>query len=418
MNSLIIDSLCAIALLAGGEWPQFRGPSGQGIADGPVPIAWSDTENVAWTCDLPGVGHSSPVVWDDTAWLTTATADGTSTSLLGVDLATGKLVHNIELFQPTDIKEIHHSNSYASPTPCVDAEHVYAHFGRYGTAAVDTKTGDIVWKNTDINVWHNSGPASSAILAGGRLILTVDAMEESFLCGLDPTNGKIIWKTPRSAPMRDDPIMHRAFSTPLTINIDNQDLIISPGPDQMNCYVAATGKELWHVRYTGFSTVPTPTTDGRNLYYCTGFFDAELRAMSLADLLDPTKTHGDVTQSSHLWSYGKSIPDTPSPTYANGRIWIVSDKGVLTSVNAQTGERASVGRVRDNVSASPIIAGNHLYIFGESGTTTIWDITGDKPQQVAKNKLASPIKATPAIVNNTLLVRTSKSLQSIQEIRN
>lgn len=392
------------------QWPQFRGPAGQGVTQGDLPIEWSETSNIAWRCELPGVGHSSPVIWSDTAWLTTATPDGSVLSLVGVDLASGRLIHSIELFRPTDIKEIHHDNSYASPTPCVDAERVYAHFGRYGTAAVSTKTGEVVWRNNEVKVWHNSGPASSIVLAGGRLILTFDAMEESFVCGLDPAVGEIVWKTPRSAPLRDNPIMRRAFSTPLILKHAGQDVVVSPGPDQMNCYVARTGKELWHIRYTGFSTVPVPTTDGTRLFYCTGYTSPELRALNLAEAFSDGASGLDVTAKASLWSYRKAVSDTPSPTYHDGRVWMVSDKGVLTAVDALTGERVFVGRVRDNVSASPIVAGNQFYVFGKSGATTVWDTSTSPPSQLARNILRDGIKATPAVVENGLLTRTEREL--------
>lgn len=405
--------LLLTALISDGSWPQFRGPAGLGVVDTELPVEWSDTENVTWSCDLPGLGHSSPVVYDTMVWMTTAAEDGSAMSLLGVDLESGRLVHNIGLFRPTDIKEIHAGNSYASPTPCVDGDHVYVHFGRYGTAAVDTSTGEVVWKNESVKVWHNSGPASSAVLAGGRLILVFDAMEESFVCGLDPATGEMAWKTPRSAPMRDNPIMHRAFSTPLVLDRDGRDVIVVPGPDQMNCYVAATGEELWHTRYTGFSTVPCPTTDGDHLFYMTGFFDAELTCLDLTGLFGDDAATGDVTKSNVLWRYTKATPDTPSPTYHEGKVWIVSDKGVLSSVGATTGERISVDRVRDNVNASPLIAGNHLYVFGESGKTTVWDIRERQPKLVATNALDSPIKASPAVVGDSLLVRTTKSVVRI-----
>lgn len=379
-------------------------------------MEWSNDTNVAWSTDLPGVGHSSPVVFGSIAWMTTGTKDGSVLSLLGVDVASGELLHEVELFRPDDIHEIHSGNSYASPTPCVDGERVYAHFGRYGTAAVDAKSGDVVWKNNAMHkLTHNSGPASSAVLAGGRLVLVFDAMEESFVCGLDPATGELDWKTPRSAPMRDNPIMHRAFATPLVLDRNGRELVVVPGPDQLNCYVAATGEELWHTTYTGFSTVPCPTTDGERLFYMTGFFDAELTCLNLADLFGPRAKSGDVTKSNVEWRYTKATPDTPSPTYHEGRVWIVSDKGVLSSVDAKTGERIFVGRVRDNVSASPLIAGNHLYVFGESGKTTVWDVTADKPKLIATNTLADSIKASPAVVDSSLLIRTVSSLVRIEQ---
>ena len=322
-------SLCVLvaSLSADPDWSQFRGPTGQGVTNAELPQQWSETEHVAWSLELPGVGHSSPIVAGETAWLTTAAKDGSWNGLLAVDLKSGRLVRDLKLFEPTDIHEIHKGNTYASPTPCSDGERVYAHFGRYGTAAVEIATGEVLWRNDEIHVEHRSGPASSPILAGGHLILVFDAVEESFVCGLDVATGRLVWKTPRSAPLRPAEHMHRAFSTPLKIIRDGREFVVVPGPDQLNAYDAATGAEQWHVRYTGFSTVPAPVADEQRVYFCTGFYDPELMAITLDDLFAGDDDRGDVSASHLAWKYDGAVPDTPSPTLVGNRVYLVSNTG-------------------------------------------------------------------------------------------
>ena len=409
----MLSILLAASVLAS-DWPAFRGPTGQGETDADPPVEWSATQNVVWRTELPGRGHSSPVLAADAAWVTAAQEDGSAMRLLAVDLPSGRLRHEVELFSPADVRRIHAGNTYASPTPVTDGRRVFAHFGRYGTAAVEAATGEVLWRNDTLKVVHDGGPGSSPVLAGGVLFLTLDGADESYVCGLDPDTGGVLWKTPRSAPMRANTITHRAFSTPLVLRRGGAEFVVSPGPDQIHCYDPKTGQSLWHVRYTGFSTVPCPAADESRLYFCTGFFDPELWAVSLDGLLDG-EPHGDVTESHVAWRFSGPVSDTPSPTLSESHVWIVSDKGVLTCVDKETGERTTARRVRDNVDASPLLtAGGRLYVCGKSGATTVWDVRDPaSPEKLATNRLDGDVHASPAVVGDDLLIRTQSALYRI-----
>ena len=405
-----MTALLLAALLS--QWPQFRGPTGQGHAEGPLPLEWSASENVLWSCELPeGRGFSSPVVDGPTVWLTTAAEDGSVMRLLGVDVEAGELTRDVELVRPADVRRIHPTNSYASPTPVIHEGRVFTHFGRYGTAAVEAKTGEVLWRNETLTVKHDGGPGSSPVVAGGVLFVTMDGADRSFVCGLDPATGGVKWTTERSAPMRPNPITHRAFATPLVLRRGEREFVVSPGPDQLHAYDPADGRSLWHVRYEGFSTVPCPAADDDRLYFCTGYFGPELAAVRLEGLLDG-REHGDVTASRVEWTFRGPVPDTPSPTAFGGRVWMVSDKGVLTAVEAATGKKAAGVRVRDNVSASPLVdrASGRLYVFSEKGVATVWDATSDRPRKLATNRLPGPLKASPAAIGGTLLIRSGGRL--------
>ena len=399
----------ALVLLASlaSPWPQFGGPSGQGIVTDRLPAA-IEPDRPAWRTELPGRGWSSPVIVGERAWMTTALDDGRDLRLLGVDLATGRLTDDIGLLQPHDVQEIHGQNSYASPTPCVWGDLVIAHFGRYGTAAYDTSSGEIAWTNSDYVIEHQGGPGSSPMIAGDTLILTLDGADESFVAGLDPATGQERWRRDRSAPKRPNPIMHRAFATPLVTEWDGRDIVVSPGADQLHAYDAATGEELWHVRYVGFSTVPQPVRWEDRIVLCTGFFKPSLVAVTLGG-------RGDVTDSHTAWTFKGPVPDIPSPVVANGHVWLLSDKGVLTAVDAATGKRTKALRVRGNYSASPlaIVADDASELLlanreGELVRVAIGNVA--EAEIVERIDLGGAIYATPVVLPEGLLVRTEDAI--------
>jgi outer membrane protein assembly factor BamB len=389
------------------RWPQFRGPSGQGIAHNSVPQAWSERENVVWKADIPGEGHSSPVVWGNQVWVTTASQDGAALGAVCVDLNSGEVLHSVTLFRPQDIAEIHGDNTYASPTPVIEEGRLYCHFGRYGTACVDTATGETLWTNNALVIDHQGGPGSSPVLYDDLLIINCDGADAAYVAALDTSIGRIRWRRDRSAPFRADPITHRAFSTPLMVEHAGRKQLISPGADQLHAYDPATGDELWHVRYVGFSTVPCPVADGEKVYFCTGFFNPELWAVRLDG-------HGDVTESHVEWRYRGPVPETPSPILVEGRIYMVSNTGVGTVVDAASGSRVSQFRLGGNYSASPLLAGGSLYFCSEDGLTKLVEPT-ERPRVFASNRLAGIIKASPAVIGNAIILRTDQALYRIEE---
>lgn len=405
--------LIAVALLqrpAAAEvdaWRQFRGPTGQGIvADTELPTEWSEDENILWKTEIPGLGHSSPVHDGTTVWLTTATPDGKILGVVSLNLADGAINRNLTLFEPEAVEEIHHDNSYASPTPVLADGRLYVHYGTYGTACVDCESGRVLWTNTNYPVEHQGGPGSSPVLYEDLLILTLDGAQQQRLVALDIADGTPRWERKRSAPYRPNPITHRAFSTPILHQIAGKIQLISPGADQCHAYDPATGDELWHVRYIGFSTVPCPAAKGNLAVFCTGYFQPELWAVSLDG-------RGDITDSHRQWKFRGPIPDIPSPTIIDDQVVIISNKGVATGLNLETGEREWVLRVGGNFSASPLYAAGQLYLCSEEGITRILDLHAKKPRLLKANRLKGTIKASPAVVGSDLLIRTDTALYRI-----
>ncbi|MFO1020814.1 MAG: PQQ-binding-like beta-propeller repeat protein [Planctomycetales bacterium] len=391
-----------------GRWPQFRGPTGQGLAlDAQPPLEWSETRNITWTTKIPGKGHSSPVIWDDLIWVTTSTPDGKKLSAVGLDRATGKIRHDILLLTPSKIEEIHEKNSHASTTPVLAEGRLYAHFGTYGAACIDTTTGEILWKNEELQIEHQGGPGSSPVLWEKLLIVTCDGADQQYVAALDVDTGKIKWKRPRSAPYRANRITKRAFATPLLITHDGKPQLISPAADQLHAYHPGTGEELWHVRYTGFSTIPCPSYEDGVIFMCTGFFKPEMAAIKVNGT-------GNVTDTHLNWRVQKGVPDTPSPIVHQGRVYIVSDKGIGTCIEAKSGKVLWTRRLEGNFSASPLLAGEHLFYCSEEGTTRVLKL-GPTPDKGKINKLPGRIMASPAALGKELYIRTTVGLFRVEE---
>lgn len=401
-------AVCATVEAAGPvNWPQFRGPTGQGVAVGAtLPVRWSERENVVWKTPLSGAGLSSPVIWEDQVWMTTASVDGKTLGAVCVDRETGRLLHTVTVFQPDEVQEIHEDNTYASPTPVIEAGHLYVHYGRYGTACVDTQSADVLWRNEELVIEHQGGPGSSPVPFEDLLIINCDGADKQYVVALEMSSGRQRWRTVRSAPYRDNPIFKRAFSTPLLVEYEGQPQLVSPGADQVHAYDPSNGKELWHVRYEGFSTVPAPASADGVVYFCTGFFDPEVQSIRLGG-------RGDVTGSHVHWTYGKAIPETPSPIIIDDRIYFVSDKGIATALDLVTGERKWIKRLGGNYSASPLTDGRHLYFCGEAGLTKVVAL-GPRLRVVATNKLSGRIKASPAVSGNALFIRTDAAIYRIE----
>ncbi|MEZ5939931.1 MAG: PQQ-binding-like beta-propeller repeat protein [Planctomycetaceae bacterium] len=402
-------ALTALLVLTGissaNEWPQFRG-TGNGVASiESLPVEWSEKEGIVWKANIPGVGHSSPVHDGKTIWMTTASPDGKHLGAVSVDAETGRVKREVTIFQPGTVEEIHHDNSYASPSPILWNGRVFVHFGTYGTACLDVESGKILWTNNDYHIKHDGGPGSSPVLFEGKLILTYDGADEQYVVALDAITGKEVWKRTRSAPFRENPITHRAFATPLLTHHETGWQLISPAADQCHAYNPANGEELWHVRYVGFSTVPCPVADANRAYLCTGFFKPEMISVALDG-------KGDVTESHVAWHAKGPIPDTPSPLLFEGKLYTVSNTGIAACHDAESGERVWVKRVGGNYSASPMAIGGRVLLCSEEGVTHIID-PADNPPKLKSNKIDGAIKATPAVLDSDLLLRTENALYRI-----
>jgi outer membrane protein assembly factor BamB len=396
----IVATLVALAVgaaAAADSWPQFRGPTGQGHAGvGRVPTTWSETEHVRWKVPVPGLGWSSPVVDGGRVWLTTATGeDQTSLRLLGFDVATGREIVNTEVFRIRERREINPKNSRASPTPVVDGDRVYVHFGAEGTAAVATN-GRVLWTRR-FRYESQHGAGGSPILYGGALILSADGSDAAFVVALDAETGRVRWKRDRRAPW------DQAYSTPLVIHVGEADQLVSIGAFRAAAYDPASGHEIWRVSYgDGFSNVPRPVFAHGLVFIATGFQQPALIAVR------PDGT-GDVTKTHVAWQLQRGVPLTPSPIVVGDELYMVTDGGVLSCVDARTGSILWQQRLGGTFSASPVWAGGHLYFSSEQGVTTVLE-PGKRYQPIARNVIDGGMLASLAVAGESIIMRSDSAL--------
>jgi outer membrane protein assembly factor BamB len=388
------------------DWHQFRGPRTDGTAPGQhPPTKWSDTENVVWKTPIHGRGWSSPVIQGGEIWLTTATLDGKQQSVLCVDLKTGKIKHDKVLFENAEVQKDHHdTNTYASPTPILDDTYVYVHFGSYGTACVRRKNCEVVWQRRDLPCNHYRGPASSPILYKDMLIFHQDGFDFQYVVALDRTTGKNVWKVDRDIQYgTENGDYYKAFCTPIIINVNGQPELISPTSKACLVLDPDTGKEIWRVRYEEFSATARPIYDGKHLFINTGFGKAQMYCV-LPD------GKGDITGTDKvLWTQRKGIGSKPSQLLVGGRLFAVTDDGVLGRISTGTGEIEWQDRVGGKFSASLVGTDEYFYAFDHDGKGYVYTIA-DQPQQVSVNQLPDGCNASPAIVDDSLIVRTTTHL--------
>jgi outer membrane protein assembly factor BamB len=400
MLRLALVLLLAGAGLAAGadDWPEFRGPTGQGHStEVGLPLEWSESKNVLWKIGVAGRGWSSPVVAGGRVWLTTAvdTRGGVSLRLLAFDVETGREIVNAEAFQLRGAELTNAKNSHASPTPILDSDRVYVHFGALGTAALTT-AGDIVWK-TRLPYQSQHGNGGSPAIYRDLLIVSCDGSDEAFVVALDTRTGKVRWKTPRRYPA------DQAYSTPLVIRVGEQDQIVSVGAYRATAYDPATGKEIWRVSYAdGFSNVPRPVFGHGLVYIATGFQQPSLLAVR-------PDGSGDVTKTHIAWTLQRAAPYTPSPLLVGDEIYVVNDLGIVSCLDAKTGAVHWLQRIGGNHSASPTFADGRIYFLSEEGVATVI-APGREFRKLATNTLDGAMLASMAVSRKSIFIRTHTHL--------
>lgn len=399
-------SFCAVALPADpSPWPQFRGPDGQGHVAGSLPTSWSEGNNVAWKTPLPGKGWSSPVIAGGKAWMTTAvptTGDGLSLRMIGVDLKSGDIKHDVELFTVDKPPELHARNTAASPTPVVIGNRVVASFGNAGIGCIDAGTGKVLWRNDKYKVDYQTGPGSSPVPYKDRIILPCDGADAQFVVALDAETGKEAWRRERDAAVKKAPNARRAFSTPLVITAGGKDQVVIPGAQCVYSYDPNTGKELWRVTYVGFSNVPRPVFANGLVIISTGYYFHELLAIR-------PDGSGDVTATHIAWRFKKSVPNVSSPVVHNRLLFMVADNGSATCLDARTGAMKWTERLPGKYTAAPLVCGNTVYIFSDEGKTVLLR-AADAFDEIARNDIDGRIQATPAAFAGGLLLRSDTTL--------
>ena len=397
---------------AGETWPQFRGPQANGHTDATgLPLTWDGEKNIVWKTPIHDRGWSSPVIWHNQIWLTTATADGRKLYAVCVDRKTGQIVHDLHIFDVEKPDSIAAINSYASPTSVIEAGRVYVHYGTYGTACIDTSSGKILWTRRDLNCDHHEGAGSSVMLVDNLLVFHVDGRDVQYVVALDKTTGKTVWKTNRSVDFRSVPRdLRKCYSTPIVIGSGGQRQLISVGPRATMGYDIATGKERWKVTYGGWSIAPRPVFGHGMVFMINDYLRPELWAVR-------PDGQGDVTSSHITWRHNKSMPSRPSPLLVDDLLFVVSSGGVATCLEAKTGQVVWTERIGGKFSASPIYAVGRIYLFDESSVTTVIE-PARQFKKLATNKLnGEELMASPAAAGNSLFVRTEKHLYRIDNVR-
>ncbi len=390
----------ALPLICVADWPEFRGPTGQGIVgEQPAPVKWSETENVRWKTPLPGTGWSSPVIRDGVVWLTTATEGGRSLRVLSVDAVSGELTRNVEVFRSERPPYKHQKNSYASPTPILGDDRVYVHFGAKGTAALDLD-GGVLWRNTEHRYQDVHGSGGSPVLWRNLLIFNCDGADVQYVVALEASTGKTVWRAPRNAD-------RFSFSTPLLIpRGESGQQVVSTGPDMAASYDPETGKELWRIRFDGFSVVPRPVYGNGLVYLTTGFYGPLLLAIR-------PDGQGDVTATHIAWQVNRGVPLIPSPLLDGERIYIVSDNGIASCINALNGRELWRQRLSGTYAASPVLADGRVYFLNETGETTIVQ-SANQYVEVARNHVEGNTLASLAFGDGAMFLRSDTALYRIE----
>jgi outer membrane protein assembly factor BamB len=398
------------------NWTHFRGSNLNGIAEAnKIPVNWNDS-NIRWKTEIHDKGYSSPVVFNNQIWVTTAKADGKELYAVCIDFQTGKIIYDIKVFNPDVVPGKHATNSYASPTPCIERGFVYVHYGSMGTACINTSNGSVIWKVTDLKCKHVQGPASSPIIYKNLLILHLEGTDIRYIVALDKTNGKIIWKSERpTEPYEPLTVIGRkAYITPIIINVKGRDMLISNGSALCQAFDPNTGKEIWRVVDGAESTISMPFAEKGVVFWYTGYgVDSAGSKFTELVAVNPDGK-GDITSTNVLWKKRDDLSRNMclTPVIKDGLIYAVNTRNTLMCIDAATGKDIWSEHVISNYDASPEYVNGNIWFFSVKGEVMVIK-AGRQYEVVANNKMDSGIWATPAILRNSVILRTEKYLYRI-----
>jgi outer membrane protein assembly factor BamB len=406
-----------LAPAAGADWTEFRGPGRDGVTEAELPVKWSESEGIKWKREIHGLGWSTPLVAGGKVWITTASPKGHEMSILCLDEGSGELLLD-RVFITSDNPEplANNLNTYASPTGILEGSRGWFSFGSYGTLCLDTETFELVWQRRDLTCSHWRGPASSLAMWEDKLILTFEGADQQYFAALDKNTGETLWRRDRSTEFNDEKDgipansgdMRKSFSTPIFVPVGGVVQMIVNGAKACWAYDAATGEEIWHVPYETHSPSSRCVySEATGLVYInTGLGKAEVWAIRL----EP-EMRGNVKDSHVAWSIFQRTPKRSSPVVVNGLFFMAND-GVLSCVDAATGESRWSERAGGEYSASLLATGDRVYAFDEDGLCTVVK-AAPVYEVLAENRLEAGFMASPAVAGNDLILRTKTHLYRI-----
>jgi len=404
--------LIAVALAAlparAADWPEFRGPGGLGVYAGkPLVTEWGVEKNVTWKTPLPGVAWSSPIAVGGKLFLTTAVpttaGDKPDYSLraLCVDQAKWAILWDVELFveKTATVPQPHKKNSHASPTPVSDGKRVWVHFGHMGTACLELD-GAVVWRTQELSYDPVHGNGNSPILVDDLLVFAIDGKLVTSLAALDQKTGAVRWRTKRESSA----VLMFSFATCLLVEHNGTRVIVSPASNFCMGYDPKTGKELWRVKYPkpGWSLIAAPVYAHGLVFLSTGYVNQHLIAFK-------PEGSGDIT-ANVVWQTKRDAPNTPTPQVIGDELYMLSDSGFLTCLDARTGKVHYAERLAGKAySASPIVADGKMYFTSEDGVGQVVAV-GKEFKVLTRSELKEKTFATFVPVEGALFVRTESQL--------
>lgn len=419
-RNLLVSIAVAFALLAATgvraeNWPCFRGPTRQGNStESGIPIEWNATKNIAWKTSIPGEGWSSPIVWNDRVFLTSATDDGTGCHVLALDRNTGNVVWDKEVFREVPGHK-QQRNGYATPTPCTDGEHVFAVFGDGSFVALDFD-GNVAWVNRDFPFYGEHGLGTSPLLWKNLLIMTRDgsgrppntgdgwhtAWDQARILALDKSTGKLVWEAKRGMS-RIAHVVPNIWTAP-----DGHQELISGAGDVVQGFELKSGERLWTSKNIGEGVVPSIVLGDGVAFTASGWGGREsIKAFRLGG-------HGDLGESNLVWEQHKGASKIPSYLFLSPYLYTINEGGIAQCLKADSGEVVWQERIGGNFSASPVAAENHIYFLSDAGETTVIE-AGPEFKVLARNALNERCQASIAISSQHLFIRTLSALWCVEK---
>ncbi len=391
------------------NWPQFRGPDGDGLSqETGLPVTWSESEHVAWKTAIHGRGWSSPVIWDDQIWMTTAPEDGKQLYAVCVDRATGRIVHDVLVFEIAEPQFCYPLNSYASPTPFIEAGRVWVHFGVHGTACLDTDFGKVLWTRQDLLCNHHRGPASSPIVYDDLLVVAYDGFDVQYVVAFDKHTGKTVWKRDRNIDYgSDNGDVKKAYGTAKVVEVNGRPQLIYPSAGATIAYEPQTGEEIWRINHGGMNACMPPIYRDGRLFLNTASGGFKLFAMRLGG-------RGDVTNSAVEWKTDKGVPNRSSPSVVGELVFMVSDAGVASVLDANTGRAIRQMRLSGEFSSSPVCADGRVYFSNQDGQSFVFSANRNL-DLLATNTLDAGTMASAAVYDKAIYLRTKTHLYRLQK---